>query len=205
MTIEFLLDEPSFQAHHMPYIKNLGVLGIDASVRMVDPVQYEVRASTISTSTLRSSASASRRCRANSLRILFFLAFRRDRRARRISAGISDPAIDALVDQIVARQDPARTGDRLQGARPRDPLRPLLGSALVQGLALDRLLGHVRPPAQGKPKYARGIPETWWYDPAKAANWSARRVLVHLGRSRRGFAFRLRPSASPATSRRGKA
>ena len=24
LTIEFLLDEPSFQAHHMPYIKNLG-------------------------------------------------------------------------------------------------------------------------------------------------------------------------------------
>jgi microcin C transport system substrate-binding protein len=24
--IEFLLDEPAFQAHHAPYIKNLGVL-----------------------------------------------------------------------------------------------------------------------------------------------------------------------------------
>ena len=28
-------------------------------------------------------------------------------------------------------------------------------------------------PAQGKPKYARGIPETWWYDPGQSdANWS---------------------------------
>jgi microcin C transport system substrate-binding protein len=63
MTIEFLLDEPSFQAHHMPYIKNLGLLGIDANVRMVDPVQRKYRR-TISTSMSRSSASASRWCRA---------------------------------------------------------------------------------------------------------------------------------------------
>ena len=39
-TIEFLIDEPTFQPHHLPYIKNLGVLGIDATLRMVDPVQY---------------------------------------------------------------------------------------------------------------------------------------------------------------------
>jgi microcin C transport system substrate-binding protein len=41
--IEFLLDEPAFQAHHMPYIKNLGTLGIEASVRLVDPVQFRAR------------------------------------------------------------------------------------------------------------------------------------------------------------------
>ena len=32
-TIEFLLDEPSFQPHHATFIKNLGQLGIDASIR----------------------------------------------------------------------------------------------------------------------------------------------------------------------------
>ncbi len=41
--VEFLLDEPAFQAHHMPYIKNLGTLGIEASVRLVDPVQFRAR------------------------------------------------------------------------------------------------------------------------------------------------------------------
>ena len=40
LTIEFLIDEPTFQPHHMPFIKNLGVLGIDATLRIVDPVQY---------------------------------------------------------------------------------------------------------------------------------------------------------------------
>src|SRR5712691_2668558 len=37
--IEFLIDEPALQAHHAPFIKNLGILGIEASVRLVDPVQ----------------------------------------------------------------------------------------------------------------------------------------------------------------------
>ena len=45
------------------------------------------------------------------------------------------------------RRQPAGAGDRLQGARPRHPRRPLLGSTLVQGVALDRLLGRVRTAA----------------------------------------------------------
>jgi microcin C transport system substrate-binding protein len=40
ITVEFLFDEPSFQPHHTPFIKNLGTLGIEANLRIVDPVQY---------------------------------------------------------------------------------------------------------------------------------------------------------------------
>ena len=43
VTIEFLIDEPTFEPHHMPFIKNLATLGIDASLRVVDPVQYRAR------------------------------------------------------------------------------------------------------------------------------------------------------------------
>ena len=42
-SVEFLLDEPSFQPHHMTFIKNLGIIGIEATLRMVDPVQYRKR------------------------------------------------------------------------------------------------------------------------------------------------------------------
>src|ERR1700735_2942488 len=38
ITIEFLIDEDTFRPHHGPFIKNLGTLGIDATVRIVDPV-----------------------------------------------------------------------------------------------------------------------------------------------------------------------
>src|SRR3990172_5920078 len=43
ITIEFPLAEPSFQPHHMLFIKNLATLGIDATLRLVDPVQYRTR------------------------------------------------------------------------------------------------------------------------------------------------------------------
>jgi microcin C transport system substrate-binding protein len=43
ISVEFLLDEPSFQPHHMPFIKNLRTLGIEANLRIVDPVQYRKR------------------------------------------------------------------------------------------------------------------------------------------------------------------
>src|SRR5256714_4452568 len=43
VSVEFLLDEPSFQPHHMPFIKRLGTLGIEANLRIVDPVQYRRR------------------------------------------------------------------------------------------------------------------------------------------------------------------
>src|ERR671937_1498841 len=43
ISVEFLLDSPSLQPHHMPFIKNLGALGIEANLRLVDPVQYRKR------------------------------------------------------------------------------------------------------------------------------------------------------------------
>src|SRR6185437_8308469 len=42
-SIEFLLDEVSFQPHHATFIKNLALLGIEASIRQIDAVQYRAR------------------------------------------------------------------------------------------------------------------------------------------------------------------
>src|SRR6202011_6378777 len=41
--VEFLIDEPGLEPHHMPFIKNLATLGIEATLRLVDPVQYRAR------------------------------------------------------------------------------------------------------------------------------------------------------------------
>jgi hypothetical protein len=43
ISVEFLLDEPSSQPHHMLFIKNLETLGIEATLRIVDAVQYRKR------------------------------------------------------------------------------------------------------------------------------------------------------------------
>lgn len=172
MTIEFLLEEPSFQAHHMPYIKNLGVLGIDANIRLVDPVQLKTRTNDFDFDVVIQRFSFST-VPGESLRSYFSSKSAAIKGSQNL-AGISDPVIDALVDTIVAA-----------------PTRPELVTACR---ALDRVIRSGRywvphwykashwiaywdmfdRPAQGKPKYARGIPETWWYDPAKASQLERR-------------------------------
>ena len=62
-------------------------------------------------------------------------------------AGIADPAIDALIDRVIAANSRAELTIACRALDRRDPRRPLLDSALVQGVALDRLLGYVRPAA----------------------------------------------------------
>src|SRR5260370_30734401 len=39
VVFEFLIDEPSFQPHHMPLIKNLGTPATDATLLVGDPCQ----------------------------------------------------------------------------------------------------------------------------------------------------------------------
>jgi microcin C transport system substrate-binding protein len=166
ITIEFLIDEPSFEPHHMPFIRNLGVLGIDATLRIVDPVQYQARLKdfdfdiTISRFSFSSTPGDSLRA--------YFSSQAAAAKGTNNLAGISDPVVDALIDVIIAADT-----------------RPALVTACR---ALDRVIragrywipnwykaSHWiaywdvfgRPLAQ--PRYFRGIPDTWWYDPVKSA------------------------------------
>ena len=142
ITIEFLLDEPTFKPHHLPYIKNLARLGIDATLRIVDPVQYRARVDDFDfdITVERFSFSSTP---GDSLRTYFSSQAAATKGSQNL-AGIADPAVDALVDIIIAAKTRADAHHRLPGARPRHPRRALLDSALVQSVALDRLLGRVR-------------------------------------------------------------
>jgi microcin C transport system substrate-binding protein len=166
LALEFLIEEPSFQPHHMPFIKNLATLGIEANLRIVDPVQYRARVDdfdfdlTVQRFNFSSTPG-------DSLRTFFSSQAAASKGSQNL-AGMADPAIDALVDRIIAADS-----------------RPALVTACR---ALDRVIRAGRywiphwykashwiaywdvfgRPAQ-KPRYFRGIPETWWYDPAKAA------------------------------------
>jgi microcin C transport system substrate-binding protein len=166
IVIEFLTDEPTFEPHHMPFIKNLAILGIDASLRIVDPVQYRARRDgfdfDITIDRFNFSATPG-----DSLRS-FFSSQSAALKGSNNLAGIADPAVDALIEAIVAADS-----------------RPALVTACR---ALDRVIragrywipqwykaSHWiaywdvfgRPAAQ--PRYFRGIPDTWWYDAQKAA------------------------------------
>ena len=166
ITVEFLIDEPAFEPHHMPFIRNLGILGIEATLRVVDPVQYRARLDNFDFDITidRFSFSATP---GDSLRS-YFSAQAAALHGSNNLAGIADPVVDALIEAIIAADS-----------------RPALVTACR---ALDRIIragrywipnwykaSHWiaywdvfgRPPAQ--PRYFRGIPDTWWYDAAKAA------------------------------------
>ena len=144
--IEFLLDEPSFQPHHAPYIKNLGTLGIEASLRLVDAVQYRARVEDfdfdMTIERFRMSATPG-----DSMRPFFSSQAAATKGSYNL-AGVADPAIDALIEKIIGGRHPRRADDRLPRLRPRVPRRALLGAAMVPHHPSAGLLGCVRPPAK---------------------------------------------------------
>ncbi len=166
VTIEFLIDEPTFEPHHMPFIRNLATLGIAATLRIVDPVQYRARRDgfdfDITVDRFGFSATPG-----DSLRSYFSSQAAALKGSNNL-AGIADPAVDALIDAVIAADS-----------------RPVLVTACR---ALDRVIRagrywipHWYKPSHwiaywnvfgrpaSAPRYARGIPETWWYDAATAA------------------------------------
>jgi microcin C transport system substrate-binding protein len=166
--IEFLIDEPSIQPHHAPYVKNLGTLGIEASVRLVDPVQYRARVEDFDFDMTieRFSMSATP---GDGMRP-FFTSQAAATKGSYNLAGIANPAIDALVEKIIGADNRAdltvacRAFDRVfragrywvpQWYRTSHPI------------AYWDLFGH---PAK-LPRYAQGVgaPDVWWSVPDKAA------------------------------------
>jgi microcin C transport system substrate-binding protein len=166
VAFEFLVDEPSFEPHHMPFIKNLKTLGIEATLRLVDPVQYKSRTDDFDFDVTIDRMSFSN-TPGDSLRAYFSSRSATTKGSRNI-AGIADPAVDALIERII-------------DANTRDDL-------VVACRALDRVLRagfywipHWYNPNHriafwdifGRPTmpphYGTGIPQTWWHDPDKVA------------------------------------
>jgi microcin C transport system substrate-binding protein len=169
--IEFLIDEPSFEPHHMPYIKNLGTLGIDATVRIVDPVQFRARVDDFDFDVTIERFSFSS-TPGDGLRTYLSSQAAATKGSQNL-AGIADPAIDALIDVVINAETRAtlttacRALDRvIRAGRYWVPQWYLASHRIAYWDVF------ARPPT--KPRYARGAPELWWIDPAKAAKLEAR-------------------------------
>ena len=166
VTLEFLADDSALQPHHMPFIKNLGTLGIEATMRIVDPVQYRKRVDEFDfdVTSLRLGMSSTP---GEDLKSVFSSQAAATNGTRNL-AGVADPVIDALLDKIIAadsRSDlhiACRALDRV--FRAGRYWIPLWYKA-SHWVAYWDVFG--RPAA--KPRYARGVSETWWYDRDKAA------------------------------------
>jgi microcin C transport system substrate-binding protein len=166
--IEFLADEPSLQPHHAPYIKNLGTLGIEASLRVVDPVQYRARVEDFDFDMTieRFSMSATP---GDAMRPFFSSQAAATKGSYNL-AGIASPAIDALIEQIIGANSRAdltiacRAFDRVfRAGRYWVPQWYRTSHPIAYWDVFD----HPAKP----PRYAQGVgaPENWWFDGGKAA------------------------------------
>ena len=172
LTIEFLIFSPTFERVIGPYVRNLEAIGIDASIRRVDPSQYQERMKSfdfdITTQRFVLSQTPGPELRN------YFGSQSADAKGSFNLAGVSSPVIDSLIEKVLA-------------AESRNQMR-------AAARALDRVLraGHYWVPQwyktthhiafwdkfswpETKPRYDRGVIETWWYDEDKAARLEAAR------------------------------
>ena len=166
LNLEFLITDPVSERILLPYTKNLEALGIGASVRRIDPAQYERRVKSFDFDVvttryvLRLTPGAEMRN--------FWGSEAAKTEGSFNLAGINHAAIDALIAKAVE-------------AKSREEL-------VTATRALDRVLraGHYWVPQwyksahniaywdkfarpELKPRYDRGIIDSWWYDADKAA------------------------------------
>ena len=166
MTIEFLNDEPAFQPHHLPFIKSLGMLGIEAGLRIVDPVQYHRRVDEFDFDIAIDRFSFSS-TPGDGLRPYFTSQAAATKGTHNL-AGIADPVIDALTEQVIAA--PTRK-DLVFACKALDRVFRVGRYWIPQWYNPAYWIAYwdvfSRPAA--KPRYTLGAPETWWYDRDKAA------------------------------------
>jgi microcin C transport system substrate-binding protein len=165
ISVEFLIDDPISQPHHNTFIKNLGTLGIEANLRVVDPVQYRKRVDDFDFDIVVQRYGFSS-TPGESLRTFFSSSAAAIKGSQNVG-GISDPVIDALIERVIA----ADTRPQLLAACKALDRVIRSGRYWVphwykasHWLAYWDVFG--RPEAQ--PRYARAIPDTWWHDREKA-------------------------------------
>ena len=165
LKLEILMYEPTFERVNAPYIKNLKRLGIDASMRVVDPAQFERRVKSFDFDiTVRRYAMLT--TPGVELRSYFGSQAAAMEGSLNLS-GIAGAAVDALIERVIAAKSreelttAARALDRV--LRAKHYWVPHWYKASHTIAYWDRFS---RPVI--KPKYDRGVLDTWWYDGKKA-------------------------------------
>ncbi|QQS53441.1 MAG: ABC transporter substrate-binding protein [Candidatus Competibacteraceae bacterium] len=162
---ELLIDDPTWERIGLPFARNLERLGIEMSVRTVDSAQYENRVRDFDFDMVVNVWGQSL-SPGNEQREFWSSAAAGQPGSRNI-AGLKNPAVDALVDQVVAAPDRASLVTRVRALD-----RALQWNFLViphwhipyARIAFWDKFGYPSvTPLQGVQL------DTWWIDPARAA------------------------------------
>ncbi|WP_114944674.1 extracellular solute-binding protein [Microvirga calopogonii] len=173
LSAELLSSSPNEERVFLPYKASLERLGIAASVRTIDDVQYTNRTRSfdfdIATGLWPQSLSPGNEQRE------FWGSQAASREGSRNLAGIADPGIDALIDKVIFATD---REDLVAATKALD--RVLLAhdyvvpqwTSLKQRTARWNRYSH----PETMPRYGgAAFPTIWWYDEAKAAKTGAPR------------------------------
>lgn len=166
LTFEFLEYQPALEKLVLPFIKNLKLIGVDATLRFVDSAQYKRRLDEFDFDVM-------------SIRFTMVHSPGDDLRAfigskaatasgSQNYAGVADPIVDHLIDKAAAANSRAELRTALRA----------LDRVLIAGrywiphynLAAFRIAywdAFGRP--ERAPRYSPGIGSTWWWDEEKAA------------------------------------
>jgi microcin C transport system substrate-binding protein len=172
LTAEFLLPSESFQRHVSSYISNLEKIGIKATMRIVDPAQYEQRETNFDFDIVVDSFPQSL-SPGNEQRD-FWGSAAADQPGSRNTIGMKNPAIDHLIEKIVFSKDRA---DLVAATRALD--RVLLWNWYLvpqwhnptEWIATWDIFG--RPATL--PQLTSGFLQVWWLDPARQQALAAAR------------------------------
>lgn len=159
--IEFLLVQAAFERIVAPYIQNLRKLGIEASIRLIDVTQYQNRLLDYDFDIIVSSFGQS--LSPGNEQRNYWGSASATRQGGRNYIGIQNPAIDALIEEIIFAENRQA---QITATRALD--RVLLWNYYVVPhwhIATHRL-AYWRPLAYPTPlpPYAHGFPDIWWFN-----------------------------------------
>ena len=163
--IEFISYSKLFERIVMPYVRNLERLGIAARFRLVEPAQYQRRLQEFDfdVTTFRNSSSLTPGLGLRNA----WNSRTADMTGGRNYTGLKSPVVDDLIEKIIA----AKTRDELRHAtHALDRVIMWTHNLVPQWFKASHTIAYWdlfgRPAI--KPKYARGVLDTWWWDGAKA-------------------------------------
>ncbi|SMQ72825.1 microcin C transport system substrate-binding protein [Devosia lucknowensis] len=164
-TFEILLNGPTIEPVAQNLVTNLAQIGIAATIRTVDSPQFINRARSFDYDMIYAGWTQSF-SPGNEQRFFFGSSTANEQGAQNY-AGIADPAVDALIEQLIVADD-RETQEAVTKALDRVLLAkhfviPSYTLRMTRSARWDRFS---RP--ENLPEFSSGFPTLWWWDEAKA-------------------------------------